>query len=187
MEHTVQSSKKSTSNCFRGQELRPYHGTGPAPVPGTHRQGEDKLARTSCRGQRQQETNFPAHSLTVLCLQGSDDWVNRAEGAQRKKEAFLLGKSSHLNCCGGGFLWLVVSRNKGILGRGISGIECESMLKARDGVQGAMMKMKKEGKWDGKTGQGSTVKGRLKSLNFSLQVMQTFLYERRNERFYKEK
>lgn len=75
-----------------------------------------------------------ACSLTVLWLKGSDDWVNRAEGAQRKKEAFLLGKTSHLNCCGGGFLWLVVSRNKGIPGRGISRIECESMLKARDGV-----------------------------------------------------
>lgn len=49
------------------------------------------------------------------------------------------------------------------------------------------MKVNKEGKWDGKTGEGSTVKGRLKSLNFSLQVMQTFLFERRNERFYKEK
>ena len=42
------------------------------------------------------------------------------------------------------------------------------MLKARDRIEGVMIRVKKEGKKDGKAGQSMSVKSGLKTLNFSL-------------------
>lgn len=76
-----------------------------------------------------------AYSPTECCLKGSDDRVNRAEGTQGKR-CVLLGETSPFNCQGRewGFLWLLMRRNEGIPGRGISRIKRKSIFKPGDGV-----------------------------------------------------